>query len=123
MLACGVDIAPPPSLDKEQSMDPVEEVKFQFLEWIAERWCAGVRCKTYKGHFRSSDMAQEVGVESEQENWITLLSKNRLGSVELRMGKALSLVKNFPFETKNGVFRLVSRVADKRNIYYLEKIK
>jgi hypothetical protein len=122
MLACGVDIAPPVSADKEQMMDPMEETKHEFLEWLVNRWESGLRDPKYKHYIRSTSLAAEIALDSPQEHWVNMLSKRKFDSIDVRVGRALALVKDFPFKTKNGVFRVMSKVANQRNVYWVEKL-
>jgi hypothetical protein len=122
MIACGVDIAPPVSGDSDQIMDPMEEVKYEFLEWLVNRWESGLRDSKYKHYIRSATLAQEIALDSPQEHWVTMLSRRKFDSIDVRVGRALAIVKDFPFKTRSGVYKVTSRVADKRNLYCLEKL-
>jgi len=121
MLAAGVDVSPPANDDADRVLDPVEEVKHEFLEWVLERWESGVRDTKYKHYMRGNTLAQEIAEGSQQEGWVNVISRRKFDPLDKRVGYALSAVKEFPFQTKLGIFRIRSKMLDKRSMYWVER--
>lgn len=126
MLICHLDIAPPPMEDEDRTIDSSEESRYSFLEFVHTLWVGGMRNPASKmgKYFRSSDLAANIGVESEQEAWVNILSKRPKQDLNFRCGYALNSVKDFPFTDKEGVlWRLVSYTVEKRSAYRMEIIE
>ena len=121
MLACGVDISPPVNDDQDAIMDPLEEIKHEFLEWVINRWESGLRDPKYKHYIRGVTLASEIAPGSPQEGWVNALSRRTFDPLENRVGRALGVVKEFPVQTKNGVFRVRTRMTEKKAMYWVEK--
>ena len=122
LLACGVDISPPANEDDDRLMDPMEEVKYEFIEWVIDRWHSGLRDSSYKHYLRGSTLVSEVPPGGQQEGWINILSKRTFDPLDRKLGRALMAVKDFPVQTKNGVFRVRNRMIDKRSVYWVEEV-
>lgn len=123
MLACGVDISPPVLEDDDRSMDPVEEIKNQFLPWVLAKWESGLRASGSKHHFFSKDLAQEIRPDSDEEGWVNALSRRPNHPLEQKVGRCLSLVGEVPFKNGGFVYVLKHGVRDKRTGYWVEVVK
>lgn len=125
MMLCRVDVAPPAAEDEDRTIDSSEESRYSFLEYVHHLWVSGMRSplsKTGK-YFRSTDLAANIGPESEEEAWVNILSKRPKQDLNFRCGYALNAVKDFPFMDKEGVlWRLVSYTVEKRSAYRMETI-
>ncbi len=121
-LACGVDISPPENEDHDKEADPVQEVKHEFLEWVANRWESGLRDQKYKKYIRGSTLATEIAPESPQEAWINVISRRKWDPLERRVGYALSAIKDFPFTYNGKLYRVCTRNVDKRSMYWVDEI-
>ena len=123
MIACGVDISPPLSEDEDRAMDPMEEVKHQFLPWLLDRWEFGVRAPTSKHYFRAKDMAQQVYENTDEDGWLNALSKRRTHPIEQKMGRCLGQVSGVPFEVEGKVYVLKRGARDGVSGYWFEVLK
>lgn len=122
MLATGADVSPPANEDVDRVLDPVEEVKYEFLEWVLDRWQSGVRDAKYKNYLRGNTLSQEIADGSPQEGWINVISRRRYDPLDKRIGYALSAVKEFPFQVNGQIYRIMSRSVDKRSMYWVETV-
>lgn len=120
MIACGVDISPPVTEDDDRSMDPVEEIKNQFLPWVLSKWESGLRAKGTKRHFFSKDLAYEIVPDSDEEGWVNTLSRRASHPMEQKLGKCLTLISDVPFKSGAFVYVLRRGVRDKRTGYWVE---
>lgn len=123
LLATGVDISPPLSEDEDRAMDPVEEIKHQFLPWLLNLWVKGVRAPGKKQYFRAKDMAQEVCESSDEEGWLDVLSRRRSHPIDQKMGKCLALVSGVPFGFDEKVYVLKRGNRDGMSGYWFEVVK
>jgi len=122
MLACGVDISPPVSEDKDRSIDPLDEVKHEFLEWIVALWESGLRDDKYKTCIRGVTIADSVAPDSIQEGWINTMSRRHNEPLDRKIGRCLSMVKDFPIKTKGKIYRVNQSSTDGRTVYRVEQI-
>lgn len=123
ILACGVDVSPPAAYDHDREMDPVEEVKNQFLEWVLAKWEHGMRSTRSKYYFCAKDLAGEVAEYSEPDGWVNVLSRRPNNPMEQKIGKCLSMVSGVPFKVGSKVYALQKGLRDKRTGYWVEVIK
>ena len=123
LLACGVDISPPVSQDNDRSLDPMEEVKYDFLLWIRDLWDSGVRDSKSKKWLRARTIGEQVGIGSAQEGWINTLSKRPNQPIDVKCGRCLNAVKDFPFKAGNAILRIVSSTVDGCSVYKVETIE
>ena len=126
ILTMNVDIAPPVSEDEDRTIDSSEESRYNFLEFALGLWNLGIRNKMSKTgqYFTSSDVAQHINVDSEEEAWVTLLSKHPRHDLSFRCGFALNAVKELPFLDKSGekTWRLIGYSVKGRSAYRFEEI-
>lgn len=122
MLACGVDISPPVAEDTDRSIDPVEEVKHDFLHWVHTLWAGGMRDKYYKNWIRGRTLTDVVGVGSVQEGWINAISKRPNQPMDVKIGRCLNAIKDYPFSVENSLFRVVSSTVDGKTMYKVESL-
>jgi hypothetical protein len=77
LICCGVDIAPPENQDNDRVMDPTQEAKHEFLEWVLSRWESGIRDVKYNKFIRGSTLALFIGEGSEEEGWVNTVSRRK----------------------------------------------
>jgi hypothetical protein len=121
-LACGVDISPPLEDDGDRVLDPLDEVKNQFLPWLLQKWESGLRAKGCKHHLHAKEIAQEVRPESDENGWVDMLSKRPSAPMEQKVGRCLARVCGVPFENGSKVYVLKSGVRNKRTGYWIEEV-
>ena len=124
-LACGVDVAPPVSEDEDRTVDSSEEARYNFLEFALLLWNTGLRsAKSATGtYFTAADLAGRIGVDSEEEAWVTTLSKRPRQDLTQRCGVSLNTVKDYPFQDKVGAtWRVVGYSVKGRSAYKFEQI-
>jgi len=126
MLTMNIDIAPPVSEDTDRTIDSTEESRYNFLEFALGLWHSGVRNKLSKSgnYFAASDIAQNIGPDSEEEAWVTILSKRPRNDLTTRCGYALNSVKELPFLDKSGetTWRLIGYSVNGKSAYRFEEI-
>jgi len=126
MLICHLDIAPPAMDDEDRTIDSAEEARHMFLEFVLGLWNSGMRNEKSKStvFFRTKDLVNNIGPESEQEAWVNTLSRRPKHDLNVKVGSALNTVKDFPFtDEKGSVYRLTSFIRDKQSAYRIEEIE
>lgn len=131
LLAFGVDVAPPAIDDNDYTMDPVEEVKRNLMEWIVTQWELGVRsprCKDgHSQYFQSKDLADHVVPFSEEEGWVKIVSRKPNQQISYQLGVCLRALENVPFffsaegpKSESRVCKLVRMQVDGRAVYKVQ---
>lgn len=122
MHACGVDISPPVNEDNDRTINPVEEVKQDFLHWVCTLWEGGLRDKIQKNWIRGRTLAEVVGPGSVQEGWIDSLSRHPNQSLDIKIGRCLNAVKDYPFSVDDKLYRLTNSIVKGLVVYKLERL-
>lgn len=126
MLATKMDIAPPTSEDTDRTIDSSEEARYSFLEYALGLWNSGVRSNASKTgqYFTARDIAHNLGPDSEEEAWVTLLSRRPKNDLTTRCGYALNTIKELPFLDKSGVntWRLIGYSVNGKSAYRFEMV-
>lgn len=131
MLTFGVDVAPPSVDDNDFTMDPVEEVKRNLMEWIIKQWELGVRSahcmETHGQYFQSKDLGDQLAPFSEEEGWVKILSRKPNQQISYQMGVCLRALENVPYlfnfgESKNmtDIYKLVKMSINGRAVYKIQ---
>jgi len=120
MTVFGEDIAPPVSEDSERSIDPVEEAKHEFFDWVCSLWDSGVRDSKFKNWIRGKTLSDIVAPNSPQEGWINTLSKRPNNAIDVRVGRCLNMIKDVPYLHNGATIRLVGAVTCGVSVYKIE---